>query len=90
MEGASMDWPLLIGVWAVILAMFWLGVIAPKRKEMKEHKELMATLKKGDKVVTVGGLHGRIIGFKNGSVRLEVAQGVSVLVERGAVRRRID
>lgn len=85
-----MDWPLLIGVWAVILVMFWIGVIAPKRREVREHKELTSNLKKGDNVVTVGGVHGRIIGFKNGSVRLEVAQGVSILIERGAVRRRIE
>jgi preprotein translocase subunit YajC len=85
-----MDWTMLVALWAAVLIAFWFGVLGPKRKELREHKELIASLKKGDKVVTVGGIHGRIIGFKNGAVRLEIAQNVSILVERSAIRRRIE
>ena len=72
---------------ALIFVVFYFLLIAPQRKQQKELERMLSALKKGDRVVTSGGLHGIIVDFKENehTVVLEVAAGVRVTVSRSAV-----
>lgn len=71
-----------------ILAIFYFLVIRPQQKEQKQHQELLATLKKGDPVVTVSGLHGKVFEVRDAVVVIEVADKVRVTVDKASVKRR--
>ncbi len=65
----------------LIMVIFWVLLIRPQQKRMKEHAEALKALKKGDKVVTGGGLLGRITQIKDNIATIEIADGVSVRVK---------
>ena len=71
----------------VIFLIFYFLIIAPQRKQQKETEKMLASLKKGDKVVTSGGIHGVIADLKDPEhiVVLQVAQNVRIDVSRSAV-----
>lgn len=65
---------------------FYFLLIRPQQKRAKEHKAMVAALAKGDEVVTAGGLLGRIADISENFLTLEVADGVTVKVQRQAVQ----
>ena len=65
-----------------IIAIFYFCFIRPQSKQQKEMKKFREGLKSGDKVITVGGIHGRIREIKqNGTVLLEITDGVKIVVD---------
>ena len=60
-------------------------LIRPQQKKAKQHRELLGALKVGDKVVTNGGLHGKITGIKETVVTVEIAPKIRVKVSRGSI-----
>lgn len=70
---------LLIGV------MFYFVLIRPQRKQQKAMDALRNSLRIGDKVVTIGGMHGTIAGQTEKTVSLKVADGVNVRYDRSAI-----
>ena len=68
-----------------IFVVFYFLLIRPQQKRAKETRELLAALEKGNEVITSGGLVGRIAKISDQYVTLEVATGVEVTVQRGAV-----
>lgn len=64
----------------------WFFMIKPERAARKKHEELLSALKKGDKVVTKGGLVGTIASITDGYLTLQVDEGVRLKFERNAVR----
>jgi preprotein translocase subunit YajC len=60
-------------------------LIRPQQKKTKEHRQMVANLKKGDRVVTSGGIHGRITGMDDATLTVEIADKVRVKVARGNV-----
>jgi len=71
----------------LIFVVFWFLLIRPQQKRMKEHRALIAAVKKGDEVLTSGGIVGKVIKAQEGSPSLEVeiADGVRVQVARGQI-----
>ena len=69
----------------LMFAIFYFLLIRPQQKKQKKHRELLGSLKKGDTVVTVGGLHGKITGMTETVITLEIAEKVRVKVGRGFV-----
>ena len=69
----------------LMFAIFYFLLIRPQQKKQKKHRELLGTLKRGDQVVTVGGLHGKITGLTDKVITLEVAEKVRVKVGRGYI-----
>lgn len=57
-------------------AIFWFLILRPQMKQQKEHKSKLASLKKGDDVLTGGGLIGRVLKVDDAYVEVEIAQGV--------------
>lgn len=71
---------------AAMIAILWFLLIRPQQKEQQKHKEMVQNLRKGDEVVTVGGLYGKIMALDAEKVSLRIADGVKVDVERGKVQ----
>jgi len=69
----------------VIFIVFWFLLIRPQQKKVKEHKAMVDALKKGDEVVTNGGLLGKITDVGDNYIQLKVADDVEVKVQRQAV-----
>ena len=68
-----------------LFAVFYFVLIRPQSKRQKEHKAMVASLSKGDEVVTNGGLLGKITNVGDSFVTLEVTEGTQVKVQRMAV-----
>lgn len=69
----------------IMFAIFYFLLIRPQQKKQKDHREMIAAIKKGDKVITSGGLHGVVTGTTDTSMTIEVAPKIRVKVERGFV-----
>jgi preprotein translocase subunit YajC len=78
--GLSAFLPLII-----IFAIFYFLLIRPQQKKAKQHRELLSALKKGDRVVSSGGLHGVITGMANDVVTMEISPKVRVKVSRSSI-----
>lgn len=84
--GAAQGNPLMSLLPLVILfVVFWFLLLRPQMKRAKEHRELLSKLQKGDEVVTSGGMAGRIEDISDSFVTVEIADKVSVKVQRGAI-----
>lgn len=69
----------------ILFVVFYLFLIRPQVKRQKEHQKLVQALGKGDEVVTSGGIAGRITEAGDSFLRVEIAKGVEVRVQRPAV-----
>ena len=69
----------------LMFVIFYFLLIRPQQKKTKEHRQMVANLKKGDRIITSGGLHGRITGIDDTTLTVEIADRVRVKVARGNV-----
>ncbi len=69
----------------LIFVVFYFLLIRPQSKRAKEHKQMVEALSRGDEVVTNGGLLGRISGVGDNFVELDIAEGVTVKVQRQSI-----
>ena len=70
---------------ALIFVVMWFFMIRPQRKQQKELQNFRDSLKKGDKVVTIGGIYGTVTEIKEASVLIEVDNGVKIRVSKQAL-----
>ena len=70
---------------AAIIAIFYFLIIRPQNKKQKETQKMLSTLKKGDKVVTIGGVHGTIQSVKESSVIVKVDENCKMEFSRSAI-----
>ena len=71
----------------LILGVFWFLIIRPQQKKQKQHLNMVDSLRKGDKVVTNGGIFGTIIKVGDDRITLEIASKVQIQIERQQVAR---
>jgi preprotein translocase subunit YajC len=69
----------------LMFAIFYFLLIRPQQKKAKDHRALLDALKKGDQVVTAGGMHGKVTALDDQVVTLEIAPGVNVKVNKGYI-----
>ena len=69
----------------LMFVVLYFMMIRPQMKKAKEHKAMIDALAKGDEVPTSGGVLGKVTKLSEGTVHLEIANGVEVQVQRGAV-----
>lgn len=69
----------------LIFVIFYLLLIRPQQKRVKEHRRLLESLKRGDRVLTAGGLYGTIVDIEGNTVTLELADKVRVKVNRNYI-----
>ena len=82
-QGGS-QWSSLIFI-LLLVVVFWLCFIRPQSKRAKEEQKFRNELKKGDKVVTIGGFHGKIVDVKEHTVILSLAPETEVEIEKSAI-----
>ena len=81
---AGSQWSMWIML-ALIFVVMWFFMIRPQRKQQKELQNFRDSLKKGDKVVTIGGIYGTVCEIKEGSVLIEVDNNVKIRVSTQAL-----
>ena len=69
----------------LMFVIFYFLLIRPQQKKNKEHRAMIDNLKKGDRIITSGGLHGLITGLNDQTLTVEIAYKVRVKVARGNV-----
>lgn len=74
----------------VIIALMYFMLIRPSQKQRKKQQEMQNTLSRGNKVVTIGGLHGTVEAIDDSSVVLTVEDGSKVRFERAAIQRVLE
>ena len=84
MEQISSMAPMILFL-VLIFAMMYFLMIRPQRKKQKEHEEMESELKRGDKVVTLGGIYGRIDSVSDISVVLKVESGATIRVAKKSI-----
>jgi len=68
-----------------IYIIFYFILIRPQRKEQKQHKAMLANLKKNDEVITTGGIHGTIVNIKENTFMLRVDDNARIEVSKSAI-----
>ena len=81
----GMMMPLLL-----VLAVFYFIVILPAKKQQKKKDAMISALKKGDRVVTSGGIHGTVANVENDTVMVKISENVKVRVNKSAVAGVVD
>src|SRR5512147_332552 len=69
----------------LIFVVFWFVLLAPMRKQQKKTKEMLSALKKGDHVLTSGGIYGTVAQLEDQFVWVKIADTVKVKMSRGAI-----
>jgi len=72
-------------MFAAIFAIFYFMIIRPQQKKAKEREAMINALKKGDKIVTTGGIHGTIAGMDDKTVLLDVGNNTKIKIEKSAI-----
>jgi preprotein translocase subunit YajC len=70
---------------ALMFLVFYFLLIRPQQKRSRQQKEFLEGLKRGDEVVTTGGIHGKITGLTDSVVTMEIADKVRIKVQRSQV-----
>ena len=90
-EGSEGGSPLFAALpFVLIFGLFYLLILRPQQRQNKQRNLLLKNLKRGDKVITAGGIHARIINAEEEVLTLEIAKGVNVQVSRSSVTAKID
>jgi len=83
-EGGGFDWSIII-IFAVFIGIFYFFMIRPQRKRHQEHQELISELKRGDSVITAGGIYGQIESISEDSIVIKVESGATMRVAKNSV-----
>ncbi len=78
---------ILIGIapWLLIFVIFYMLMIRPQQKRVRDHQAAIAAIKKGDEVVTGGGIRGKVTKVTDDEAEIEISQGVRVRVVKGTL-----
>ncbi len=74
-------WVMLV----LIIVVMWFFMIRPQRKQQKELQKFRDGLKKGDKIVTIGGIYGTVVEIKDKTLLIEVDSNVKLKVDKNSV-----
>ena len=70
---------------AVIFGIFYFIMIRPQQKKAKEHKQMVEVLKKGDRIITAGGIYGTVENLSPTTLTVKIAEGVKIKITRGSI-----
>lgn len=87
-EGGNTAFIFLIQMVAIFAIFYWL-LIRPQRKEQQRHKEMLSAIKKGDEVVTSGGIIGTVIHADEDRLTIKTAENTRLVVQRARIAQRL-
>lgn len=82
-----------LATWGILIPLFlimYLMLIRPQRKKQKEHEKMLGELKKGDKVLTTGGMYGTIFAIQDNKVVLKVANEIKLEFLKSSIAGRVE
>jgi preprotein translocase subunit YajC len=79
-----------VGVLVLLLGVFYLLLVRPQKRRMRQHQDLVTSLIPGDEVVTIGGIIGYVKQVGEESISLEIADGCVIRVARQAIGRKVE
>lgn len=82
--GQGTDWTSFVFMGLIILV-FYFFMIRPQKKKQKKLKEFRESLKKGDSVVTVGGLHGKVAQIDENTITIDVDRGTKLTFDKASI-----
>lgn len=88
-QGGGSPMPMLIMIGLMFVVM-WVVVIRPQQKRQKEQQKMVNAIKKGDKVVTIGGLHAHVNHVSEKTVSLKVGEGQFLTFDKASVAKVVD
>ncbi len=74
----------------LMFVIFYFLLIRPQQKKSKDHRTMISNLKKGDRIITGGGIHGWITGLDDATLTVEIADRVRVKVNRGNITAMVQ
>lgn len=90
-DGQQGSNPIVMGVAVVLMiAIFYFFLIRPQKKQEKEAKKMLSELKKGDKIVTIGGIHGVVFAVKEATVVVKVDDGAKIEFTKSAIAKVVN
>ncbi|HEY8339727.1 MAG TPA: preprotein translocase subunit YajC [Egibacteraceae bacterium] len=84
MESLSAFLPMIL-----IVVVFYFLLIRPQQQRQRQHRDLIASVDKGDRIVTIGGIHGTVESVDEDTIRLEVTPGTVITMSRQAISRKL-
>lgn len=69
----------------LIIVVFYFLILRPQQKRQKERQKLLEGVKKGDKIITSGGMHGTVEGIEDATVLVKIADNVKVKMEKASI-----
>lgn len=85
-EQGIMQWIPFIAIIAIIYFL----MIRPQSKKAKEQKNMLSSLKKGDKIVTIGGIYGKIAEVKEATLILDTGKGNTIELDRNSISTKVN
>jgi preprotein translocase subunit YajC len=82
-QGGQMGWVIYLAFFAIL----WAMMILPQRRQQKTREKMLGAMKKGDKVITAGGIHGEIIELGEEDLKLRIAEKVEIKITKAAISR---
>jgi preprotein translocase subunit YajC len=74
----------------LVLVIFYMLILRPQQKRQREHKSMLESLEKGDRVLTTGGLYATVLNVKDSVLVATIADGVKVEISRSAVAAKVE
>lgn len=71
----------------VLVGVFWFLIMRPQQRRMKEHRQLLANVKQGDRVVGAGGIQGTVRRVDDDSISLQIADNVVIKIDKGSITK---
>ncbi|MFB6346228.1 MAG: preprotein translocase subunit YajC [bacterium] len=84
-SGGSQGITSMIMMMVIIFGIFYFLVIRPQRQQQSEREEMIENLEKGDRIITVGGIHGQISSLSEDTFKLNIAKDLKITVQRDKV-----
>jgi len=75
----------MIGFLVLIFALFYFVMIRPQRKKQKEHQQMTEELKRGDRIITIGGIYGQIESISEDNIVIKVESGMTIRMTRNSI-----
>ena len=73
-----------------IFALFYFLIIRPQQRQSRERKQMLAEVKRGDSIVTTGGIYGRVINVDGDDLTVEIAKGINIKMARSGISEKVD
>ncbi|MFP4686751.1 MAG: preprotein translocase subunit YajC [bacterium] len=75
----------LVVMMAIIFGIFYFLVIRPQKNEQQRHQAMISNIKKGDRVVTAGGIHGQVSSVSDDTIKIKIAKDIKLKVNRTSI-----